>query len=148
MVGLLLANGKSLPSDFGHIAHGFVTTSHSAQGRTADHVLIAQSRESLGASSREQWYVSVSRGRRGVSIYTDDKGSLCEAIERSSKRASAIELLEEGLDVTKTTARSRERERISERYRATGLARVEETRRREKRSSTDRSRRARSPART
>ena len=37
------------------------------------HVLIAQGADSVGAASREQLYVSVSRGKESVRIYTDDR---------------------------------------------------------------------------
>ena len=41
--GIILSNGKVLAPDFGAIAHGYCTTSHSSQGKTVDHVLIAES---------------------------------------------------------------------------------------------------------
>jgi predicted RNA-binding protein with PIN domain len=41
----------------------------------------------------EQFYVSVSRGKQAVSIYTDDKESLKQAVSLSSERKSATELL-------------------------------------------------------
>lgn len=52
-----------LPNDVGHIQHGYVATSHAAQGKTVDRVLIAMGSESVPAISAEQFYVSVSRGR-------------------------------------------------------------------------------------
>ena len=78
--------------DFGHIAHGYVTTSHASQGKTVDRVFIAQSADSFPASSREQFYVSISRGRESVKIYTDDKAELREVIQKSSQRLAATEL--------------------------------------------------------
>jgi 6-phosphogluconolactonase (cycloisomerase 2 family) len=38
--------------DFGHLAHGYVVTSHASQGKTVDKVFIGQSQQSLPASSR------------------------------------------------------------------------------------------------
>ena len=38
-----LGNGWVVDRDFGHWAHGYVSTSHAAQGKTVDRVLIAQS---------------------------------------------------------------------------------------------------------
>ncbi|MFN8709709.1 MAG: AAA family ATPase, partial [Planctomyces sp.] len=52
-----LRNGWLIDSQFGHFTQGFVTTSHASQGRTVDHVLIAESAESFAAGSREQMYV-------------------------------------------------------------------------------------------
>jgi conjugative relaxase-like TrwC/TraI family protein len=87
-----LANGWVVDRNFGHIAHGYVSTVHAAQGRTVDHVLIAQSSMSYAAASREGFYVAVSRGRKSATIYTDDRGELKAAIARSDPRLSATEL--------------------------------------------------------
>jgi conjugative relaxase-like TrwC/TraI family protein len=90
---LELANGFVVPKDYGHLNYGYTTTSHSAQGRTCDRVLISMGQESLGAANREQFYVSVSRGREAVRLYTDDKRALFDAVEKSGVRLSATELL-------------------------------------------------------
>jgi len=87
-----LNNGWVISQDYGHLTHGYVSTSHASQGKTVDRVLIAQSSRSWGAASREQFYVSASRGRQQVTIYTDDKESLREAISRSDDRLAATEL--------------------------------------------------------
>lgn len=68
-------------------------TSHSSQGKTADKVIISQSSLSGRASSMEQFYVSVSRGRTAVSIYTDNKKELLNAIKQTTQRKAATELL-------------------------------------------------------
>jgi conjugative relaxase-like TrwC/TraI family protein len=81
-----------LNKDHRNFAYGYCTTSHSSQGKTVDKVLIAQSSMSFGAASKEQFYVSVSRGKTGISIYTDHAGELRDAINRSSQRATATEL--------------------------------------------------------
>lgn len=91
-----LANGWTVGKDFGNLAHGYCVTSHASQGMTVDRVFIAQGRESLAASSREQFYVSVSRGREHVKIYTDDKQALKESVGYSSARVSAVELMQQG----------------------------------------------------
>ncbi len=89
-----LDNGAVIPKDFGHIAHGYCTTSHAAQDKTVDAVFIAQGVQSLVASSMEQFYVSASRAREEIRIYTDDKHELREAIVQSEQRLSASELVE------------------------------------------------------
>ena len=81
--------------DYGHVAHGYCVTSHASQGRTVDRVFIAQGSDSLAASSREQFYVSVSRGRESVKIYTDDAAVLRDQVIESGARISAIELARE-----------------------------------------------------
>ena len=70
-----------------------VVTSHASQGKTVDHVFIGQSSESFPASSREQFYVSVSRARQQATIYTDDKESLLDAVSRSDDRMTATEFV-------------------------------------------------------
>jgi hypothetical protein len=87
-----LSNGWLLDRNFGHLAYGFVSTSHASQGRTVDHVFIAESSDSFPAASREQMYVSASRGRRSVQIYTDSKADLRDAIEESSAKTTASEM--------------------------------------------------------
>jgi conjugative relaxase-like TrwC/TraI family protein len=88
-----LANGWQLPADFGHLTHGYTATSHASQGRTVDHVFIAQSTASACAATQEQFYVSASRGRKGISVYTDDKEELMEMVQRSSAREAASSLV-------------------------------------------------------
>ena len=95
--GIILGNKKGtvLPADFGHLTHGYVTTSHASQGKTVDRVLIAQSAESWRASSAEQVYVSVSRGRESCRVFTDDVEALQDAVSRSSARPAAVELAQD-----------------------------------------------------
>jgi len=88
-----LSNGSTISKDYGHFNLGYVMTSHSSQGKTAAKVIISQSSATFRASSMEQFYVSVSRGKQAVSIYTDDKQSLKQAVSQSVQRTSATELL-------------------------------------------------------
>ncbi len=90
---LKLMNGWIIDKDYGNLAHGYCQTSHVAQSKTVDRVFVAQSAASLGASSAEQFYVSVSRAREAVMVYTDDKARLAESIRSSGARMTAHELL-------------------------------------------------------
>jgi len=92
---IILENDWVIPHDYGNLTHGYCVTSHVSQGKTVDRVFIAQSADSFPASSREQFYVSVSRGREKVTIYTDDKTALKESIWKSGTRLSATELTKE-----------------------------------------------------
>lgn len=96
-----LDNGWLLPKDFGHMTHGYVTTSHASQGKTVQHVIISQSSQSFGASDMEQFYVSASRGKKSVKIFTDDKEALLDAVSRSGQRLSATELIDSAKDTLK-----------------------------------------------
>jgi conjugative relaxase-like TrwC/TraI family protein len=89
---LLTAEQKTIASDFGHLAYGYVTTSYGSQGTDVDKVLIGQSAASFLAASKEQFYVSVSRGKRQAMIYTDCKADLLAAVQQSDERLSATEL--------------------------------------------------------
>jgi hypothetical protein len=88
-----LEGGKVISREYAHLSHGYTTTSHGSQGATVDRVLVAQSSMSWGASSKEQLYVSVSRGRESVTIFTDSKEELRAAVRRSSERLSATEMM-------------------------------------------------------
>jgi conjugative relaxase-like TrwC/TraI family protein len=90
---ILLENGWRVGKDWGFLDHGYVVTSHTSQGKTVDRVLVGQGSESFPASSREQFYTSVSRGRERVTVYTDDKEALLDAVSRSDERLSATELV-------------------------------------------------------
>jgi conjugative relaxase-like TrwC/TraI family protein len=83
-----------IDKDFGHLAHAYCITSHASQGKTVDEVLIAQPAATFPATSSKQFYVSVSRGRERVSIYTDDKAQLLEYASKLGDRQSAIELVQ------------------------------------------------------
>lgn len=116
---IVLTDRRVISKDFRHFTHGYVSTSHAAQGRTCDVVLLCQSSHSLAAASREQLYVSVSRGREAVRVYTDDKQSLWEAAERLSERLSAAELVADrpNLSPNMQHAVTLQRRRIHERAR-------------------------------
>lgn len=84
-----------LAPDYGYIAHAYCITSHAAQGKTVDHVFILQPEATFPATNSEQFYVSVSRGREGVTIYTNDKAALLEHALQSGHRQAAIELIQD-----------------------------------------------------
>ena len=97
---IVLNNGWKVARDYGHLDHGLVVTSHSSQAKTVDRVFVGQSSHSFAASSREQFYVSASRGREQVVVFTDDKDELLHAVERSDERLTGTELVG-GLDAAR-----------------------------------------------
>ena len=109
---IVLANGWTVSKEYGHLAHGYVVTSHASQGKTVDRVFIGQSSDSLPASSREQFYVSVSRGRERATVYTDDKEALLEAVNRSDDRLTATEFVA-GRDLRERAATLQRLERLA-----------------------------------
>jgi conjugative relaxase-like TrwC/TraI family protein len=80
---------------FGNIAHAHCVTSHASQGATVDEIFIAQHSATFPASDAKQFYVSVSRAREKVSIYTDDKQELLYQVSETGDRQSAMELVRE-----------------------------------------------------
>jgi conjugative relaxase-like TrwC/TraI family protein len=83
----------TVDKDFGHIAHAHCITSHAAQGKTVDEVFIAQPSSTFSATDAKQFYVSVSRARDAVHIYTDDKTALLDNASELGNRQSALELV-------------------------------------------------------
>ncbi|MEM7621282.1 MAG: MobF family relaxase [Pseudomonadota bacterium] len=81
-----------LPKGFSNLDHAYCLTSHSSQGKTVDQVFIAQPADTFPATSDKQFYVSVSRGREKVTIYTDDKAALLDHAMKGGDRLSALEL--------------------------------------------------------
>ena len=92
---IALQNGKILSKEYQNFSLGYYRTSHSSQGKDAQDVFLAQSTQSFSASNNKQFYVSTSRGEQRCFIYTDDKNGLREAVQQSSDRMSAKELVEE-----------------------------------------------------
>ena len=89
---IVLDNGWVLDKNFGNLAHGYCVTSHSSQGKTIQRLLVAESEASLPAASREQFYVSASRGVEAIKIYTDNKDALMDAVAVSGERPAATDL--------------------------------------------------------
>ena len=72
--------------------YAYCQTSYAAQGKTVDRVFIHQPAATFPATNQEQVYVSVSRGREAVTIYTDDKEELIRVAAQSSRRMAALEV--------------------------------------------------------
>jgi hypothetical protein len=89
---IALADGRQLPAGFNTFTHGYAVTSHSSQGKTVDEVLLVASSKSFAAVNREQFYVSISRGRERVHVFTDDADLLARRVTDSHERKAAIEL--------------------------------------------------------
>jgi len=102
-----LTNGFIIPKDYGGIDYGYVVTSHASQGKTVDVPLVALGQESFAAANREQLYVSLSRGREAVRVYTDDKAAMMEVVQGSAARLSATELMAEEAPLIKGRAKER-----------------------------------------
>jgi len=91
--GIVLTDGRIIPGSYRTFTHGYAVTSHAAQGKTADEVLVVASSRSLPAVSQEQFYVSISRGRERCQVFTDDLERLRSHVTHSSERLAAVEVI-------------------------------------------------------
>jgi hypothetical protein len=98
----LFSDGRQLPDIDVHQIHsdqGICVTSHAAQGKTVDQVLVSVPVSAFSQVNEAQLYVSMSRARHAMHLFTDSKAALREAVTKTSERPSAISLL--GRAVTK-----------------------------------------------
>jgi ATP-dependent exoDNAse (exonuclease V) alpha subunit len=72
-----------VPPEFKQWTHGYVVTSHKAQGRTCERVVVAAAR--LDAKSA---YVACSRGRELCSVHAPDKAALMTNLPEGNRRAA------------------------------------------------------------
>ena len=85
---------KAAVSRLRHIDYGYASTSHSSQGATVDRVIVnIDTARSAELVNRKQFYVSISRARHGVTIYTDDSAALRHAVGRTREKSIALERL-------------------------------------------------------
>jgi ATP-dependent exoDNAse (exonuclease V) alpha subunit len=85
-----LADGRVLDKSFQEFLPGYAVTSYGSQGKTVDYVLFSDSTVKA-ATNAQQWYVTISRGRRGIRIFTPDPEHLRENVARSGHRPLAFE---------------------------------------------------------
>jgi len=88
---IVLQDGRTLERSYRRFVRGYAVTSYASQGKTVDYVLFSDSAVQA-ATSRQQWYVTISRGRKGVRIFTADKEQLRENIARAGDRELALDL--------------------------------------------------------
>ena len=75
-----------------HVDYGYASTSHASQGATVDRVVVnIDTLRSVELVNRKQFYVSISRARDGITIYTDDHEALRHAVNRNREKSVALE---------------------------------------------------------
>jgi hypothetical protein len=90
-----LSDGRTLPPSYRQFVHGYAVTSYGSQGKTVDHVLFSDS-AAKAATNAQQWYVTISRGRKSVRIFTSSRNQLRENISRIGDRPLAMRIAAEG----------------------------------------------------
>lgn len=70
---------------------GYAVTSYGSQGKTVDTVLFADA-ANRAATNAKQWYVTISRARSRVLVFTADKENLRASVEAAGERELALEM--------------------------------------------------------
>jgi hypothetical protein len=99
-----LNDGRTLPKQYRQFVRGYAVTSYAAQGKTVDYVLFSDSAVKA-ATNEQQWYVTISRGRKGVKIFTADKIQLRQNIAHSGHRTLALDMTSSALELAKIWGR-------------------------------------------
>src|SRR5580704_1842524 len=86
--GELVRNGAAL-----HVDQGIAVTSHASQAKTVDQVIVNVPVRAFSQANEAQFYVSMSRARFAMHVFTDSKVALRDAVTRPSMRLSSWELL-------------------------------------------------------
>jgi ATP-dependent exoDNAse (exonuclease V) alpha subunit len=69
-----------------HLDQGILVTSHASQGKTVAQVIVSVPVEAFSQANEAQFYVSMSRARKSMHLFTDSKVALREAVTRKSTR--------------------------------------------------------------
>jgi hypothetical protein len=103
--GEIVRNGSPL-----HLDQGIAVTSHASQAKTVDQVIASVPVRAFSQVNEAQFYVSMSRARWAMHVFTDSNVALRDAVIRPSKRLSSWELLDRAeLDRTLNTQLARQR---------------------------------------
>ena len=111
-----LADGRILEKHYREFVRGYAVTSYASQGKTVDYVLFSDSAVKA-ATNDQQWYVTTSRGRKGIRIFTCDRLQLRESVVRSGRRTLALELACESERAEDQVARRRVMAMVHQRVR-------------------------------
>jgi len=98
---LVLHDGRRMRRDGARIDQGACITSHASQCRTVDQVVALPD----GADAKS-WYVSLSRARTAMHVYTRNKTALRQSVMQPGERKSVWELLQA---VPRSKVQSRDR---------------------------------------
>jgi conjugative relaxase-like TrwC/TraI family protein len=104
---LILEKGEIVIKGALHLDQGFAVTSHAAQGKTVDQVIVSVPIESFSQANEAQFYVSMSRAREAMHLFTDSKAALREAVTRPSSRLSPVELIADQTAIQRLQSASR-----------------------------------------
>lgn len=75
--------------EYKHFDYGYAITTFKAQGITTDNALIVHDSTQKGSNTRNKIYVDVSRAKKSVKIFTDDREALAKQAKRYHKKITA-----------------------------------------------------------
>jgi hypothetical protein len=108
--GEIVRNGAPL-----HLDQGIAVTSHASQAKTVDQVIASVPVRAFSQANEAQLYVSMSRARWAMHVFTDSKVALRDAVTRSSKRLSSWEILDRAELARQRTKPKKQQQEIYER---------------------------------
>ncbi len=73
------------------LVRGYAVTSYGSQGKTVDTVIMSDA-ANRAATDAHQWYVTISRGRQRVLVFTPDKSALRTQVQQAGERELAMDL--------------------------------------------------------
>jgi hypothetical protein len=77
-----------------HLDQGIAVTSQASQAKTVDQVIASVPVRSFSQANEAEFYVTMSRARWGMHVFTDSEVALRDAVTRPSERLSSWELLD------------------------------------------------------
>jgi hypothetical protein len=98
---LILRDGRRMRRDGARIDQGICITSHASQCRTVDQVVVLPD-----GTDAKGWYVSLSRAREAMHVYTRNKAALRQSVMHAGERKSVWELVQ-ALRMSKLESRNR-----------------------------------------
>ena len=87
---LVLKDGRRMRRDGARIDQGVCITSYASQCATVDQVAVLPD-----GSDAKGWYVSLSRARKAMHVYTRDKAALRQSVMHPGERKSVWELIQD-----------------------------------------------------
>jgi conjugative relaxase-like TrwC/TraI family protein len=93
-----------------HIEYAYASTIHASQGKTVNATALHISGNTGQAFGNRAFYVSVTRSRQELTIYTDDKDKAMRAVGREQVKDSALQAVELSRMKVHNEAKHKERE--------------------------------------
>ena len=107
-----------------HVDQGIVVTSFASQGKTIDQLIASVPVDAFSQVNEAQFYVTMSRARQSMHLFTDCMPALREAVCRPSERLSGLELVGEHNYAEITKQMQMEAEKMIDLNRGMGIERA------------------------